>query len=84
MSKMEYLDTLEAEKFKKLKCIQFCWTPCRIRLERSELKQHEYCKGRSESPEGVCHAKQESSCHFMIDCFLYECERQILYDSVEY
>ena len=28
MSKMEFLDPLEAEKFTKQKCIQFCWTPC--------------------------------------------------------
>ena len=27
---MEFLDALEAEKFKKQKCIQFCWTPCRF------------------------------------------------------
>ena len=29
MSKMEFLDPLEAEKFTKQKCIQFCLTPCR-------------------------------------------------------
>ena len=28
MLKMEFLDPLIAEKFKKQKCIQFCWTPC--------------------------------------------------------
>ena len=28
MSKMEFLDALKAEKFKKQKCKQFCWTPC--------------------------------------------------------
>ena len=56
----------------------------RIRLDRSELNQHTYSIGKSESPECFCHAKQESSYHYMIDCFLYECERQILYDSVEY
>ena len=28
MSKMEFLDPLEAEKFKKQKCVQFCRTPC--------------------------------------------------------
>ena len=25
---MEFLDPLEAEKFKKQKCVQFCGTPC--------------------------------------------------------
>ena len=28
MSKMEFLDPLEAEKLKKQKCVQFCGTPC--------------------------------------------------------
>ena len=28
MSKTEFLDPLEAEKFKKQKCVQFCGTPC--------------------------------------------------------
>ena len=28
MSKTEFLDPLEAEKLKKLKCVQFCRTPC--------------------------------------------------------
>ena len=28
MLKMEFLDPLEAEKFKKQKCVQFCGTPC--------------------------------------------------------
>ena len=29
MSNMEFLDTQEAEKFKKQKWIQYCGTPCR-------------------------------------------------------
>ena len=33
--------------------------------------------------EAWCHAKQESSQHFMIDCFLYSVERQTLYSLVE-
>ena len=31
----------------------------------------------------MCHAKQESSLHFIIDCFLYSNERQTLYNLVE-
>ena len=27
---MKFLDPLEAEKFKKQNCVQFCWTPCKI------------------------------------------------------
>ena len=30
MSKTEFLDPLETEKFKKQKCVQFCRTPCTI------------------------------------------------------
>ena len=32
MSKMEFLDPLEAEKFKKQKCVQFCRTPCILNI----------------------------------------------------
>ena len=56
----------------------------RIRLDRSDLKLHRYSVGKSESPECDCHARQESSYHFIIDCFLYNCERQILFNSVEH
>ena len=30
MSKTEFIDPLEAEKFKKQKCVQFSGTPCRM------------------------------------------------------
>ena len=56
----------------------------RIRLDRSDLNLHKYSVGKSDSPECACHARQESSYHYMIDCFLYNCERQILYNSVEH
>ena len=32
----------------------------------------------------MCHAKQESSKHFMMDCFLYSAERQTLFNLVEH
>ena len=32
MSKMEFLDPLEAKKFTKQKCIQFCWTPFKLAI----------------------------------------------------
>ena len=56
----------------------------RIRLDRSDLNLHKYSIGKADSPECACHARQESSYHFMIDCFLYTCERQILFNSVEH
>ena len=48
------------------------------------MNLHRYSVGKSDSPECACHARQESSYHYMIDCFLYNCERQILYNSVEH
>ena len=32
----------------------------------------------------MCHAKNESSEHFIMDCFIYAAERQILFNLVEY
>ena len=32
----------------------------------------------------MCHAKEESSIHFMMDCFLYTAERQTLFDLVKH
>ena len=55
----------------------------RIRLDRSELNLHKFVIGLSENPQCICHAKQESSLHFMIDCFLYTVERQTLFCQVE-
>ena len=40
--------------------------------------------GQSDSPECSCLAKHESSIHYLIDCFLYTGERQILFNLVEY
>ena len=55
----------------------------RIRLDRSDLNLHKFIIGHSDTPECLCHAKKESSLHFMIDCFIYSNERQILFDLVE-
>ena len=52
----------------------------RIRLERSDLNLHKFTIGQSESSECLCHFKQESSQHYLIDCFLYSSERQTLFD----
>ena len=56
----------------------------RIRLQRSDLNLHKFSIGQSESPECICHLKYESSEHYLIDCFLYSCERQILFNQVEH
>ena len=56
----------------------------RIRLGRSELNMHKFSIVQSESAECSCHFKNESSQHFLIDCFLYSSERQILFDQLEH
>ena len=56
----------------------------RIRLDRSELNLHRFVIGQSDSPQCLCYARQESSLHFMIDCFLYSVERQVLFGQVEH
>ena len=56
----------------------------RIRLERSDLNSHKFMIGQSESSECLCHSKYESSQHYLIDCFLYNCERQTLFNQVEH
>ena len=42
----------------------------RLRLERSDLNLHKFNIGQIDSPECSCHAKYESSLHYLIDCFL--------------
>ena len=57
----------------------------RIRLNKSDLNLHKLTLGLSESAECTCHARKESSLHFLItECFLYAGERQTLYDLVKH
>ena len=56
----------------------------RIRLNRSDLNSHKFTIGLSESAECSCHAKSESSLHYLTECFLYTGERQTLYNLVEH
>ena len=56
----------------------------RIRLERSDLNLHKFTIRQSETSECLCNAKSESSQHYLIDCFLFTSERQVLFDQVEY
>ena len=55
----------------------------RIRLKRSELNLHRFDINLHDTPECACHAKSESSIHFLMDCFLYTGERQTLFSLVE-
>ena len=56
----------------------------RLRIGRSELNLHKYTIGLTDSPECDCHSKEESTKHYILDCFLYAVERQTLFSLVEY
>ena len=56
----------------------------RIRVGRSHLNQHQYIIGQVDSPECLCHCKEESPQHFFLECFLYSRERQFLLDLIEH
>ena len=55
-----------------------------LRLQRSDLNSHKFVIGQSETSECMCHSKHESSQHYLLGCFLYSCERQILFNRVEH
>jgi len=52
----------------------------RIRIGRSMLNQHGFSIGLADSPECICHYREESPSHYFLDCFLYLQERQTLFD----
>ena len=55
----------------------------RLRIGRTSLNSHRYTIGQIDEPSCICHAKQESSEHFFLDCFLYTVERQTLFNLAE-
>ena len=56
----------------------------KIRVGRSDLKQHKFTIGLSDSSECFCHSKVESPEHYFLDCFLYLRERQTMIDLIEH
>ena len=56
----------------------------KIRVGRSDLNQHKFTIGLVESPQCLCHFREESPSHFFLDCFLYLLERQTLFDLIEH
>ena len=54
----------------------------KIRVGRSDLNQHKFTIGMVNSPECLCHFKEESPKHYFLDCFLYSLERQTLFDLI--
>ena len=56
----------------------------KIRIGRSDLNQHKFTIGLTDSPQCLCLYKEESPLHFFIDCFLYLPERQVMFDLFEH
>ena len=56
----------------------------RLRVGRSDLNLHKFSVGLIDKPDCDCHAKEESTIHYLLDCFLYTVERQTLCDLVEH
>ena len=56
----------------------------KIRVGRSDLKQHRYTIGLSDSPQCLCHHREESPSHYFLDFFLYSLERQTLFSLLEH
>ena len=56
----------------------------RLRVCNSSLHLHRYTIGQGDDPVIRCHFKEESSKHFILDCFLYTAERQTLYNLVKH
>ena len=56
----------------------------RLRVGQSELNLHKFSVGQVENPDCICHANQESTKHYLLDCFLYTTERQKLFLLVEH
>ena len=56
------------------------WT--RLRLNRTHLNSHGYATGKVATPACQCHHKNETVQHYLLDCFLYTNERQLLFSKV--
>ena len=54
----------------------------RLRVDRTFLNSDSYLIGKSKSPECLCHEKNETITHYLIKCFLYTVERQVLVEQV--
>ena len=49
-----------------------------LRVEGSQLNVHQFEIGLASTPGCLCGHKKESISHFLIDCFLYHNERELL------
>jgi hypothetical protein len=61
-----------------------CSLQTRIRIGRSYLNSHSFSIGRADSPKCICEHPNETSLHYITQCWLYTEERRILYEQVEH
>jgi hypothetical protein len=54
-----------------------------IRLGRTQLNENLFNLGLSETKECLCGSPSESSAHFLLDCFLYDKDREELFKSLD-
>ena len=56
----------------------------RFRTGRTSLNLHKFTIGQTDDPSCLCHSKEESPMHYILDCFIYTVERQTLFSLVEH
>ena len=54
----------------------------RLRVGRSFLNSDSFLIGKTQSPECLCHERNETTLHYLTKCFLYTVERQVLSEQV--
>ena len=54
-----------------------------LRIGRSKLNSHQYSIGLSDTSSCICHNPHETTSHYLLECFLYQYERQILFGTFE-
>ena len=54
----------------------------RIRLDCSDLSEHRYRAGKSDTPRCKCGASREDTEHYLLKCKLYHLERTAMFQSV--
>ena len=53
-----------------------------LRIGRSQINQHLFAIGRSNTQACLCGCPVESTQHFLLDCFLYSIEREELFNYI--
>ena len=59
-----------------------CALATQLRLGRTKLNSHLYTIGLS-NISSLCHNPHETTSHYLLDCFLYQNERQTLFGIME-